>query len=82
MAIYVFEANRHRHEVDDAITGYDAQTVLDGCYRNGVAALCDLVDRNERGDISRFRNTLFNVGSIRTDGWDFGVVYASPSGTA
>ena len=74
-----FEANRHRHKVDDAITGYDAQTVLDGCYRNGVAALCDLVDRNERGGISRFRNTLFNVGSIRTDGWDFGIVYASPS---
>ena len=73
-----FEANRHRHKVDDAITGYDAQAVLDGCYRNGVAALCDLVDRNQRGGISRFRNTLFNVGSIRTDGWDFAIVYASP----
>ena len=74
------EIVRYDHRVDDAITGYDAQAVLDGCYRTGVTALCQLVERNSRGGISRFRNTLFNVGSIRTGGWDFGVLVSGPSG--
>ncbi|MYJ75408.1 MAG: TonB-dependent receptor [Gammaproteobacteria bacterium] len=73
------ELMHYRHEVDDAITGYDAQSVLDGCYRDGVAVLCELIERNERGGIARFRNTLFNVGSIETRGWDFGVVFAAGS---
>ena len=71
-----FELVRYQHRVEDAITGYDAQAVLDGCYRTGVTPLCRLVERNARGGIARFRNTLFNVGSIRTAGWDFGVLVA------
>ena len=65
------ELVRYRHEIDDVITGYDAQTVLDGCYRNDVVSLCDLVQRNDRGGIAQFRNTIFNTGSIGTRGWDF-----------
>ena len=65
------ELVHYRHEIDDVITGYDAQTVLDGCYRNDVGPLCDLIQRNDRGGIAQFRNTLFNIGSIRTSGWDF-----------
>ena len=72
-----FEVVRYEHRVEDAITGYDAQAVLDGCYRDGVTTLCQLVERSARGGIARFRNTLFNVGSIRTAGWDFGV-HAAP----
>ena len=49
------------------------------CYRDRVAVLCDLVQRNARGGIARFRNTLFNVGSIETRGWDFSVVLAGRS---
>ncbi|MCY3814375.1 MAG: TonB-dependent receptor [Gammaproteobacteria bacterium] len=71
-----FELVRYEHRVEDAITGYDAQAVLDGCYRAGVTTLCQLVQRSSRGGIARFRNTLFNVGSIRTAGWDFGVLVA------
>ncbi len=67
------ELVRYRHEIEDAITGYGAQTVLDGCYRDNVQTLCDLVRRGDRGGISQFRNTVFNVGSIRTTGWDFSV---------
>ena len=75
-----FEVARYAHEVDDAITGFDAQTVLDGCYRDGIGAFCRLVQRNESGGIARFRNTLFNVGAIRTGGWDFGVSWGLASG--
>ena len=70
------EASRYVHDVDNAITGYDAQAVLDGCYRDRVAVLCDLVERNDRGGIARFRNTLFNVGSIETTGWGFRLLVA------
>ena len=74
------ELSRYSHEVDDAITGFDAQTVLEGCYRQGVDAFCGLIQRSDRGGISEFRNTLFNVGVIRTNGWDLGVNFATPSG--
>lgn len=73
------ELVRYRHAIDDAITGYDAQTVLDGCYRNNVSSLCNLLQRNDRGGISRFQNTIFNVGSINTKGWDFSVAWSNDS---
>ena len=73
------ELARYAHDVDDAVTGYDAQAVLDGCYRDRIAVLCDLIERNERGGIARFRNTLFNVGSVATRGWDFGLVVGDGS---
>ena len=75
-----FELARYAHEIDDAITAYDAQAMLDGCYRERVDTFCRLIQRNDRGGIARFRNTLFNVGAIRTNGWDFGIAYAAPSG--
>ena len=70
----------YAHDIDDAITGYDAQAVLDGCYRDRVGVLCDLVARNARGGIARFRNTLFNVGSVTTRGYDFAVLLTAASG--
>lgn len=73
------EVARYGHDIDDTITGYDAQAVLEGCYRDRVSVLCNLVERNPRGGIARFRNTLFNVGSIETRGWDFAVVLAGGS---
>ena len=75
-----FELTHYDHEIDDAITGYDAQAMLDGCYRDRVDVFCQLIGRNDRGGIAGFRNTLFNVGAIRTNGWDFGITYAGPYG--
>ena len=75
-----FELTRYDHEVDHAITGYDAQAMLDGCYRDRVDAFCRLIQRNDRGGIAGFRNTLFNVGAIQTNGWDFGITLGAPSG--
>lgn len=75
-----FELARYQHEVDDAITAFDAQAMLDGCYRDRVEIFCRLIQRNDRGGIARFRNTLFNVGAIRTSGWDFGMTLGTPSG--
>ena len=68
------EISHYAHEVEDAITAFNAQTVLDGCYKNGQAAFCGFIERNRQGHIRRFDNTLLNIGIIRTSGWDIGIV--------
>ena len=72
-----FELSRYRHELAAAITAFDAQAVLDGCYRDGVDTFCGFVTRGALGHIRRFRNTLLNVGVIRTGGWDFEAALAT-----
>ena len=64
-------ASRYVHDVRHAIAAFDAQAVLDSCYQQGLAAFCAFIDRNDSGHIRRFRNTLLNIGSIYTAGWDF-----------
>ena len=70
------ELGRYVHRIEDAITGYDAQAVLDACYLHGARSFCEFVERNPLGHIRRFRNTLLNVGVIRTGGWDLSVAAA------
>ena len=72
------ELTWYAHEIDGAITAFDAQTVLEGCYDGGVTLFCDFIDRSERGGIARFQNTLFNTGAIETSGWDLSLAYRSP----
>ena len=64
------QLSRYVHDVRRAITAFDAQAVLDSCYRQGLAAFCAFIDRTDQGHIRRFRNTLLNVGTIHTAGWD------------
>ena len=71
------ELNRYSHTVEDAITAFDAQAVLDGCYKKAEAAFCSFIERNPQGHIRRFGNTLLNIGIVRTSGWDVGVVLAT-----
>ncbi len=71
------ELTRYEHRIDGAITAFDAQGVLNGCYANGQPAFCALVERNAQGHIRRFDNTLLNVGVVETSGWDFGVTATS-----
>ena len=67
------------HEIDDAITPYDSQFLLDSCYQDGIAHFCTLIHRGIQGDLASIRNILFNVGSVETDGYEFFLQYASPS---
>ena len=70
-----FELGYYNIELEDTITAFDAQNILDGCYLGGVDAYCSFIERNAHGGIESFQNTLFNIGSISTDGWDMGVVF-------
>ena len=68
----------YRHTIDDAIQALDAQTILDRCIATRDPVSCGFYERNERGQIVRFDNILGNVGTIRTDGWDFSVDWRLP----
>lgn len=65
------------YEIDDTITAYDAQTVLDSCYVEGINAFCEFIDRSTSGGIVEFRNTLFNIGTIETAGTDYSISYSN-----
>ncbi len=68
-----------RHEIDDAIQALDAQTQLNACVRTLNDAFCDGISRAGVGAINGFNNRLTNIGGIETDGFDFGLDYASPA---
>jgi iron complex outermembrane receptor protein len=68
----------YRHTIDDAIQAPDAQTILNRCVLQGDAASCALYDRTASGQISRFEDILGNLGTIKTDGWDFTVDWLLP----
>ncbi|WP_246123065.1 TonB-dependent receptor plug domain-containing protein [Luteimonas wenzhouensis] len=68
----------YRHTIDGAIQALDAQTILERCIEARDPLSCGFYERNERGQIVRFDNILGNVGTIRTDGWDFSADWRLP----
>ena len=70
--------NFYRHTIDGAIQALDAQTILDRCIATRDPLSCGFYTRNDRGQIVRFDNILGNVGTIRTDGWDFSADWRLP----
>ena len=68
----------YRHTIDGAIQALDAQTILERCISTRDPVSCGFYERNERGQIVRFDNILGNVGTIRTDGWDFSADWRLP----
>jgi iron complex outermembrane receptor protein len=68
----------YRHTIDDAIQAPDAQTILERCIFNGDPVACASYDRSARGQIVRFDDILDNLGTIKTDGWDFNVGWTLP----
>ena len=76
------EISHYSHEIEDAITAFDAQAVLDGCYKKGETAFCRFIERNPQGHIRRFGNTLLNIGVVRTSGWDVGIRLATAATAA
>ncbi|WP_298576663.1 TonB-dependent receptor [uncultured Luteimonas sp.] len=68
----------YRHTIDGAIQALDAQTILERCISTRDPVSCGFYERNARGQIVRFDNILGNVGTIRTDGWDFSADWRLP----
>lgn len=76
----VFDLTFYRHEIDNAIQAPDAQTQLNRCVASGDpnSAFCSGITRGSSGDINAFNNSLRNLGSIDTQGYDFGITWDSP----
>jgi iron complex outermembrane recepter protein len=70
----------YRHTIEDAIQAPDAQAILDRCVAFRDPFSCASYDRSERGQIVRFDDILDNLGTIRTDGWDFTAAWTLPEG--
>jgi iron complex outermembrane receptor protein len=87
----VFELNWYQIEIDDAIRVRDPGTQILLCMEatgrvaNGDTSaqtdadfLCDGIERNVLGSLSRFESPLVNISSLDTSGVDFSVHYTSP----
>lgn len=68
----------YRHEVDGAIQAIDAQTQLDLCVDTLDPEFCNGITRSGSGSINSFNNTLVNLGSIETEGWDADLFWSLP----
>ncbi|MGO3127692.1 MAG: TonB-dependent receptor plug domain-containing protein [Luteimonas sp.] len=68
----------YRHHIDDAIQAPDAQAILERCIATRDPFSCASYDRSDRGQIIRFDDILANLGTIKTDGWDFTAAWTLP----
>lgn len=68
----------YRHTIRNAIQAPDAQTILDRCVGEQDATACGFYTRTPTGQIGSFSDILGNLGTIKTDGWDFDVNWLLP----
>lgn len=75
-----FTLGYYRINIQQAIQAVNAQAQLDRCVASGdvTSAACTGIHRNATGSIDSFNNTLQNLGSIHTSGFDFGAVWRGP----
>ncbi|MGV8961481.1 MAG: TonB-dependent receptor plug domain-containing protein [Stenotrophomonas sp.] len=65
--------------VDNVITGVSANYVLGQCYQNGVSQFCDQYSRDATtGQVTSLSRGNANLGSLETEGYNFGVRYRLP----
>lgn len=70
----------YRIDIDDAIQAPDAQTQLNRCVASAdlTSPFCTGIHRNATGTIDAFNNSLQNLGTIHTDGYDLGIAWRGP----
>ncbi|GLQ91313.1 TonB-dependent receptor plug domain-containing protein [Dyella acidisoli] len=62
----------------NAITSVVAGGILDYCYVQNISSFCNSFTRDSTGAISSLTETLYNLGSITTSGYDLGIHYRLP----
>ncbi len=68
----------YSYELTDAIVSDSVDRILRDCYVLGNSARCSGITRAADGHISAMFYGLANLGSLETEGWDFGVKYRLP----
>lgn len=74
------QVSYYKITVDNAIQAPDAQTVLNRCVASADpdSAECSGITRDSHGYIVLFEDTLQNLGTIDTQGFDIGMNWAAP----
>ena len=62
-------------EIEDNITSYGAQFILDQCVVAGVDSFCNLYTRGSGGEVDNLLSTNLNSGLTTIDGYDMTVNY-------
>ncbi len=65
-------------KIENVIAQDSVDSILNDCYRNGIESRCAGIVRNAAGAITNMFFGLTNLGSQRTEGYDFGVNYRLP----
>ncbi len=69
-----------KYEIKNLITLLDSNYSIKQCVATGSPTFCSLITRiasgAQQGQILVFENPTFNLGTLKTDGLDFGVHYA------
>ena len=65
-------------ELEDTITGFGGQTILDECILNGNANFCQLYSRRADGSINTLLSAGVNFGDASVEGYDMTVNYRLP----
>ena len=64
--------------VANRITGVTSNYTIEQCYVSGVQSFCDKIKRDTTGQISSLSRGNANLGSLTTEGLDFGFSYRLP----
>lgn len=66
-------------EIENTITTFDGQAIVDLCIIDGIDSFCQLVSRNQvDGTIDTLFATNTNIGSTEVEGYDLAVNYRLP----
>ncbi|RAK60288.1 hypothetical protein DJ021_10955 [Phenylobacterium hankyongense] len=64
-------------DLHDAISALGSQDIVNRCYA-GVAEMCQYVERNAAGELTRVTRANINLSELKTAGVDFEVAYNTP----
>jgi iron complex outermembrane receptor protein len=67
-------------KIEDAIVSLTGQQVLDGCFKFGQQQLCNAINLDGAGVITRVQATLINAAEVNTSGFDIELGYSVPIG--
>jgi iron complex outermembrane receptor protein len=68
----------YKVRIKNIISTVDAQTILDYCYVQNDPSFCGRFNRAADGSIAFLNESLANLGSESTEGYDFGIHYRLP----
>ncbi|MFZ5657381.1 MAG: TonB-dependent receptor domain-containing protein [Pseudomonadota bacterium] len=67
-----------RIELENTITSFSGQFILDQCIREGITAFCNQYSRSPGGAIDNLLSSGVNIGAANVEGWDLTLNYRTP----